>query len=78
MLSVECYRDEIEAVVNLVNATGKYHVDITCYNRPRSYVLAGDTLSLKRAAEECQSFKMKQLGNMHATTPKLQMAYYFV
>ncbi|KAI1407361.1 ketoacyl-synt-domain-containing protein [Hypoxylon sp. FL1857] len=66
MLSVECDKEDIEAVVRHLNATGDIRVDIACYNGPRSFVLAGDTRSIEKAAQECQSFKTTRLQNTHA------------
>ncbi|KAI2465125.1 ketoacyl-synt-domain-containing protein [Annulohypoxylon bovei var. microspora] len=66
MLSVECDKEEIEAVVQRLNATNDYRVDIACYNGPRSFVLAGNAQSIDRAEEECLSFKKTRLQNTHA------------
>ncbi|KAI0884084.1 ketoacyl-synt-domain-containing protein [Annulohypoxylon maeteangense] len=66
MLSVECDKAEIEAVVQRLNAMDDYRVDIACYNGPRSFVLAGDTRSIDRVEEECSSFKKTRLQNTHA------------
>ncbi|KAI1206386.1 ketoacyl-synt-domain-containing protein [Annulohypoxylon truncatum] len=66
MLSVECDKEDIEAVVQRLNATGDYRVDVACYNGPRSFVLAGDARSINRAEEECSSFKKTRLQNTHA------------
>ncbi|CZT49204.1 related to polyketide synthase [Rhynchosporium secalis] len=65
MISVECERKEIEAVVTLVNSTADFRVDIACYNGPRSYVLAGNTSSMARVEEECRHFKTTRLSNTH-------------
>ena len=66
MLSVECDREEIEGVVNLVNSTRGFRVDVACYNGPRSFVLAGDTSSMRKVEDECRSFKTARLQNTHA------------
>ena len=66
MLSVECDREEIEAVVNLVNSTNGFRVNIACYNNPRSFVLAGDASSMGKIEEKCWSFKTIRLQNTHA------------
>lgn len=66
MLSVECEKRELEAVVNLINSTSGLHVDVACYNGPRSFVLAGDELSIERAEKDCRSFKKTRLRNSHA------------
>ena len=66
MLSVECDQGELEAVVRRVNSTSGLHVDVACYNGPRSFVLAGDEPSVERAEEECRSFKRTKLRNSHA------------
>ncbi|KAK3940210.1 conidial yellow pigment biosynthesis polyketide synthase [Diplogelasinospora grovesii] len=69
MLSVECDKPEVEALVDAGSkkSTG-LRVDVACYNGPRSFVLAGDTLSIARAREECQkrSIKHVNLLNTHA------------
>jgi SAM-dependent methyltransferase/acyl carrier protein len=69
MLSVECEKLEIEAVVDAVSKESPdLRVDVACYNGPRSFVLAGDTLSIARAREECQKRSLKTTGlhNTHA------------
>lgn len=66
MLSVECDKGELEAVVRLVNSTSGLHIDVACYNGPRSFVLAGDGPSVERAEKECRSFKKTRLRNSHA------------
>ena len=66
MLSVECDKGELEAVVRRVNSTSGLHVDVACYNGPRSFVLAGGESSVDRAEEECRSFKRTKLRNSHA------------
>ncbi|KFA71272.1 hypothetical protein S40288_08480 [Stachybotrys chartarum IBT 40288] len=66
MLSVECSRTEIESIVTKVKTHEGLRVDIACYNGPRSFVLAGDTPSIERAAEECAALKTSRLGNTHA------------
>ncbi|KAI0896146.1 ketoacyl-synt-domain-containing protein [Annulohypoxylon nitens] len=66
MLSVECDKDEIEAVVQRLNATNDCRVDIACYNGPRSFVLAGNSQSINKAEAECSSFKKTRLQNTHA------------
>ncbi|RMD44083.1 hypothetical protein DV735_g971, partial [Chaetothyriales sp. CBS 134920] len=66
MLSVECDYNQIQEVVNLVNSTSDLRVDVACYNGPRSFVLAGDALSIQKAEAECQSFKPVRLQNTHA------------
>ncbi|KAI1452413.1 ketoacyl-synt-domain-containing protein [Annulohypoxylon moriforme] len=66
MLSVECDKEEIEAVAKRLNTTSDYRVDIACYNGPRSFVLAGDARSVDKAEEECSSFKKTRLQNTHA------------
>lgn len=66
MLSVECDKEELEAVVCLVNLTNGLHLDVACYNGPRSFVLAGDEPSIEKAEMECRSFKTTRLRNSHA------------
>lgn len=66
MLSVECDKEDIEAVVQRLNAMGDLRVDIACYNGPRSFVLAGNTQSIEKAAQKCQAFKTTRLQNTHA------------
>ncbi|OTA83740.1 hypothetical protein M434DRAFT_83728 [Hypoxylon sp. CO27-5] len=66
MMSVECDKEDIEAVVQRLNATGDLRVDIACYNGPRSFVLAGNTQSIEKATQECQAFKTTRLQNTHA------------
>lgn len=66
MLSVECDREEIEAVVSLVNSASRSRVEVACYNGPHSFVLAGDASSMERVEEECRSFKTIRLQNTHA------------
>ena len=66
MLSVECEKGELEAVVRLVNSMSGLHIDVACYNGPRSFVLAGDGPSIERAEKECRSFKKTRLRNSHA------------
>ena len=72
MLSVECTREDIEAVVGHVNASGDYRIDFACYNGPRSFVLAGDKSSIENLEEACRSlgpstaFKTFRLKNSHA------------
>ena len=66
MLSVECDRDELHAVLDSLNETAACRVDIACYNGPRSFVLAGDIASMAKAENACQSFKTVQLHNNHA------------
>lgn len=66
MLSVECDKDELEAVVRQVNSTSGVHVDFACYNGPRSFVLAGDGPSIEMVEKECSSFKKTRLRNSHA------------
>jgi malonyl CoA-acyl carrier protein transacylase/SAM-dependent methyltransferase/acyl carrier protein len=66
MISVECDRKEIEAVVTVVNSTSGFRADVACYNGCRSFVLAGDTSSMARVEEECRPFKTTRLPNTHA------------
>jgi acyl transferase domain-containing protein len=68
-LSVECEKLEIEAVIDAVsNESHELRVDVACYNGPRSFVLAGDTLSIARARGKCQKRSLKTTGlhNTHA------------
>lgn len=66
MLSVECDREEVEVLLDIVNAVSGLRVDVACYNGARSYVLAGNTVSMIRVEEECKSFKTNRLQNTHA------------
>ena len=66
MLSVDCDRDELGAVLNALNEIAACRVDVACYNGPRSFVLAGDTASIAKAEEACQSFKTARLQSTHA------------
>lgn len=66
MSSVECEREEIEAVTNLVNSTGDFRLDIACYNGPRSFVLAGNASSIEAVEKECRAFKTTRLQSTHA------------
>lgn len=66
MLSLECDKRELEAVVRLVNSTKHLHVDVACYNGPRSFVLAGTEASIERAEKESLSFKQTRLRNSYA------------
>ena len=66
MLSVEGEREEVEAVVRLVNSASDLHVDVACYNGPSSFVLAGDEPSLERVEKECRALKKTRLRNSHA------------
>lgn len=66
MLSVDCDRDELYAVLGSLNETANCRVDIACYNGPRSFVLAGDTASMAKAEKACQSFKTARLHSTHA------------
>ena len=69
MLSVECEKLEIEAVVDAVGKESHdLRVDFACYNGPRSFVLAGDAPSIARARKECQKRSLKTTGlhNTHA------------
>ena len=72
MLSVECTREDIEAVVELVNARSNCQIDFACYNGPRSFVLAVDKSSIENLEEACRSlgpstaFKTFRLRNTHA------------
>ena len=72
MLSVECSREDVEAVVGLVNARSNCRIDFACYNGPRSFVLAGDKSSIENLEEACESlgpskaFKTFRLKNTHA------------
>ena len=66
MLSVECDKGELEAVVRLVNSTSDLRLDVACYNGPRNFVLAGDEPSIEKAEKECRSFKTTRLQSSHA------------
>ncbi|MCJ1386383.1 hypothetical protein MMC17_009509, partial [Xylographa soralifera] len=72
MLSVESEREDLEAIVHLVNSRGDSKVDFSCYNGPRSFVLAGDTSSIEKVEEACRStsattrVKTVRLKNTHA------------
>lgn len=66
MLSVECDRDELHAVLDSLNETAACRVDIACYNGSRNFVLAGDTASMAKAEIACQYFKTVRLHNNHA------------
>jgi acyl transferase domain-containing protein len=69
MLSVECDKPGVEALVDAVSKKGTgLRVDVACYNGPRSFVLAGDTPSITRAKEECQKrfIRHVNLPNTHA------------
>lgn len=66
MVSVECEKAELEAIVRQVNATSGLQINVACYNGPRSFVLAGDGPSVERVEEECRSFKKTRLRNSHA------------
>ena len=66
MLSVECDRDNLEAVVRRVNSMSGVHVNFACYNGPRSFVLAGDGPSIEIVEKECSTFKKTRLRNGHA------------
>lgn len=72
MLSVECSREDVEAVVGLVNARSNCRIEFACYNGPRSFVLAGDQSSIENLEEAFQSlgpstaFKTFRLKTTHA------------
>ena len=66
MLSVDCDRDELHAVVNSLNEIAACRVDIACYNGPRNFVLAGNTASIATAEKACQSFQTVRLHSTHA------------
>ncbi|KAK9420102.1 putative S-adenosyl-L-methionine-dependent N-methyltransferase, partial [Seiridium unicorne] len=51
MLSVECESEKLEATIELINREDDVHLSVACYNGPRSFVVAGDSLSIDRAEE---------------------------
>ncbi|KYK61324.1 Thiolase-like protein [Drechmeria coniospora] len=65
MLSIECSADELETVVNRVQATPGCHLDVACFNGPRSFVVAGTAASIDKAMDSCHSFKTKKLQSSH-------------
>ncbi|OHF04557.1 beta-ketoacyl synthase domain-containing protein [Colletotrichum orchidophilum] len=66
MLAVECTRADLDHIISQVNSGDGLRVEVACYNGPQQFVLAGDTLSIAKAAELCRSFKVHELGNTHA------------
>lgn len=66
MLSVECDREEIEAVIRNIKGDSEYQVEIACHNGPRSFVLAGNAQSIDKAEEVCGALKKQRLQNTHA------------
>lgn len=66
MISVDCDGQEIQGILDVVNAVSALRVEIACYNGTRSYVLAGDTMSMERVERECRPFKTNRLENTHA------------
>jgi SAM-dependent methyltransferase/acyl carrier protein len=72
MITVECDREDIEAVVDQVNSQVGFLVNIACFNGTRSFVLAGDISSIEKVEEACRSpesaarFKVVRLRNSHA------------
>ncbi|KAI0506274.1 hypothetical protein F5B22DRAFT_639292 [Xylaria bambusicola] len=70
MLSLDCVeRDALDIADEVNKQTDRgLHVDIACYNGPRSFVLAGDALSIAQAEAESQkrSIKATRLSISHA------------
>ncbi|KAK5995383.1 Non-reducing polyketide synthase andM [Cladobotryum mycophilum] len=66
MVLIECSRIEMEEVVEAVNSSGAFQIDVACYNGPRSFVLAGDVSSVERLEKECRGLKTKCLNNTYA------------
>ncbi|KUI73927.1 Conidial yellow pigment biosynthesis polyketide synthase [Cytospora mali] len=69
MLSVECDRVDVDAVVDAVSTVNHdLRIEIACYNGPRSFVIAGPELSITKSREEFQkrSIKTNLLSNSHA------------
>ena len=73
MLAVEGSRHDVEALMRLTKAQRPgYSAEISCFNGPRSFVLAGDTDSIDAIEEvsKVEQFpillKLKRLSNTHA------------
>ncbi|KAK6079050.1 beta-ketoacyl synthase domain-containing protein [Seiridium cupressi] len=76
MLSVECESEKLEATIELINREDDVHLSVACYNGPRSFVVAGDSLSIDRAEEalgeaagndsNSPAVKTSRLGSSHA------------
>lgn len=76
MLAVEGSRIDLDRLLSLAEQHCKhYSADIACYNGPRSFVIAGDEVSIQaieKASEEfADLFHMKRLENSHAYHSRL-------
>lgn len=67
-MSLECDRRDLEIVVDRINSTATFWVDVACYNGSHSFVLAGDRPSMEKVEAECRSYniRLKLLENSHA------------
>ncbi|GAW20426.1 hypothetical protein ANO14919_099320 [Xylariales sp. No.14919] len=70
ILFLDCSENDARAIVNGVTkrTNSGLLVDIACYNGPRSFVLAGNALSITKAEAESnnRSIKVTKLSNSHA------------
>ncbi|PKX88487.1 polyketide synthase [Aspergillus novofumigatus IBT 16806] len=67
MLSVDASEAEVRALVNRAGDT----VDLACYNGARSYVLAGDEISIQVVEKLADGMRIKRLPNTHAFHSRL-------
>lgn len=78
MLAVEGVRQDVEALLDSVNKQHpSYSAEISCYNGPKNFVLAGDKASIKAIEEALDteefsiSLKSRKLKNTHAFHSRL-------
>ena len=71
MLSVECDHDTVATLLSQINSDGDAHVEVACYNGPKSIVLAGNTSSIAKAEKFARHPKTTRLKNSHAYHSRL-------
>ncbi|KAL4799163.1 putative polyketide synthase [Aspergillus venezuelensis] len=67
MLSVEASEEDIRGIVNRAGQS----VDVTCYNGPRSFVIAGEMVAIEAIEKVANAFKTQRLTNTHAFHSRL-------
>ena len=66
MLSVACDHAQLTTLLNQVNSSGDAHLEVACYNGPKSIVVAGNTSSITKAEKYAKDLKTTRLNNSYA------------
>lgn len=66
MLSMERTNADLEAMVRLINTIDGCRLEVACYDRPQSFVLAGSKAAIAKAEQAFPTLRAKRLYSTYA------------